>query len=93
MTVLDLPHDTNALFEIMLTCMLGCRMFKASPSAQLNFERFCLGRHPICWWLGGGGCVAHTTCYFHGGLPRMGWLLPHHKMPPKESRPLSIRPV
>ena len=25
---------------------------------------------------------AHTGRYFYGGLPGMGWLLPHHKMPP-----------
>ena len=27
------------------------------------------------------------------GLPGVGWPLAHHKMPPKESKPLGTRPV
>ena len=27
----------------------------------------------------------HAVRYFYGVLPRMGWLLPHQKMPPNES--------
>ena len=48
---------------------------------------------------GCGGCLEEclrrprTTRSFYGTLPGMGWLLPHHKMPPEESRPLGTRPL
>ena len=40
---------------------------------------------------GGGGICVRTMRCFCGGLPRMGWLLLPHKMPPKESKPLGSR--